>query len=157
MASSSITDHPSRCLTIDGNKQAENTGVGLEGKLTDLAAQITDVQKKISENDNVQSSEGETLVANQTEIQTHAANLKTHIQAAREIFTTGSVYAGSVAGTVMGDDKDDAEIDRVTRDFGSAVGMDEHRRRQINDWRGRAPTVEGISNTLIDISFYHAE
>ncbi len=101
----------------------------------------------------MQNYDGETLVTDERESQKHASNLKTHIQAAREIFPNGSVYAGSVVGTVIGDGKDDIEMNRMIQDFGSVMGMDEHRRRQINAWRTEDPVPESMVDPFVSPVF----
>lgn len=126
-----MVDRFGRCLTIDGNKQTENIGTGLEQKLAILASQITDVQQKVSATGHVQIQGEETIVKNELESKSHAAHILAHVEAAQEVFSTGSVYAGSFSGTAMGGED---HLDRVTEAFGSVLGLDEQHRRRIDNW-----------------------
>ena len=126
-----------RCLSIDGNNQVEFLGDRLEKQLSSLAAQIADVQKKVSEANEETNLDGETVVLDAQQNQ----HMQECIRTAEVIFTNASVYAGTVAGTAVGDS---ADVGGLTGIFGSVLGINDDQRERINKWVPGEGLAEGM-------------
>lgn len=124
-----------RCLSLDGNKQVEFLSDKLSQQLSSLAAQIADVQKKVSETKE-STLDGDTQALDVEQNQ----HMKEHIRTAEVIFSKASVYAESVSGTVVGDP---ADLGNRTGIFGSVVGMEDYQRQRVNQWLPGEEVSEG--------------
>ena len=124
----------------------ETLGDRLGQQLESLAAQITDMQKKVLETN--QDLSGSSIVADESDKKNHIQHIEEYIQTAETILSNGSVYAESVTGTVVGDS---ADVTNLPETFGSVLGMNDAQRRRIHQWLPGEQMPESALSTL----FHH--
>jgi hypothetical protein len=128
-----------RCITVEGNKQAERIGAKLSRQLTTIAVQMTDLQIKVSAS-KYQSTEVNTeteldiitLIGGEQENKQQTQHMEQYLSTVNVIYANATEYNGSVAGTVIGDETDVADI---TETFGSDHGLDDDQRLRVHEWR----------------------
>lgn len=123
-------------------------GDRLGQQLESLAAQITEMQKKVLETN--QDLDGNTIVADESDKKNHIKHIEEYIQTAEVILSNGSVYAESVTGTVIGDS---ADVTNLSGTFGSVLGMNDAQRRRVNQWLPAEQIPESTLSTLFHDHF----
>jgi hypothetical protein len=127
----------SRCLSVDGSKQAVNIGSGLSQQLENLAAQITDVQEKMLELKDIQTEASKTLIVDEQDIKHQKEHMENCIKSAKTVFSDASSYNGSILG-------DSADVAGMAGEFGSVLGLNDDQRQRVKQWiPGEAPN-EGM-------------
>ncbi|QDS69881.1 hypothetical protein FKW77_000620 [Venturia effusa] len=126
------------CLSIEGNQRNGESSARLERQVQVLAGQISDMQRQIA-NVNFAPQASADLPLDDQERQQRCRHMEAHISAARTMFSDASVYNESIAGTVIGDSADVADLAAT---FGSVVGLSNDQTNRIRQWMPRAETFD---------------
>lgn len=87
-----------------------------------------------------QNLDGKTIAADEEpHDQNYTKHMNNYIREAEVVFSKGSVYAESIAGTVVGDTDDVATVGQ----FGSVMGMNDAQRRRVSQWLPLEKVPEG--------------
>jgi hypothetical protein len=136
-----------RCLSLEGNKQAERIGAKLSQQLTTITMQMTDLRMKVSESI-IQStetntgagSETTTLIDDEQVNKQKKQHMEQYLSTVNVIYANATDYNGSVAGNDIGNAADVADMTEV----GSVIGWDDDQRRRVLEWRHSDHLSEGM-------------
>lgn len=130
------------CLSIEGNQRNGESSARLEQQLNTLTDQISDVQDRIAEINIVPQAEDDILLDDQDQ-QQRRRHMEAHVLAGKAIFADASIYKESIAGTLVGDSADVADLAAT---FGSVVGLSNDQKDRIRQWMPREDMIDGMAH-----------
>jgi hypothetical protein len=128
------------CLSIEGNQRHGDASARLEQQLKTLTDQISDVQAKVAEII-ITPQAGDDTWLDGSDQQQRRRHMDAHVTAAKAFFSDASIYNESIAGTLVGDTADVADLAAT---FGSIIGLNDDQKNRIREWIPHEEMIDGI-------------